>query len=181
MPPRLTQISSLVSRLGSSPTFVTLPTGATEGQSSMDVSDSDGPTSFPSDSSQSQLPSGAAPRGSGGSEGQNHSLLCSFIHARDSTGDGSLVSSQALGICSGPRRTRSFLPATLDQRAFSDPDVKGQPPRRGGEQGKESLMQCVKVNSTFKSLRVDMSHFFFRLVTVNTFYVPGTTLYLFPI
>nr|KAF6446249.1 centrosomal protein 68 [Rousettus aegyptiacus] len=144
LPPRLTQISSLVSRLGSSPTFVTLPTGATEGQSSMDVSDSDGPTSFPSDSSQSQLPSGAAPRGSGGSEGQNHSLLCSFIHARDSTGDGSLVSSQALGICSGPRRTRSFLPATLDQRAFSDPDVKGQPPRRGGEQGKESLMQCVK-------------------------------------
>ncbi|XP_023380017.1 centrosomal protein of 68 kDa isoform X2 [Pteropus vampyrus] len=144
LPPRLTQVSSLVSCLGSSPTFVTLPTGATEGQSSMDVSDSDGPASFPSDSSQSQLPSGVALRGSGGSEGQNHSLLRSFIHARDSAGDGSLVSSQALGLCSGPLRTRSSLPAMLDQQAFSDPDAKGQPPRRGGEQEKESLMQCVK-------------------------------------
>ncbi|XP_006909608.1 centrosomal protein of 68 kDa isoform X2 [Pteropus alecto] len=144
LPPRLTQVSSLVSCLGSSPTFVTLPTGAAEGQSSMDVSDSDGPASFPSDSSQSQLPSGVALRGSGGSEGQNHSLLRSFIHARDSAGDGSLVSSQALGLCSGPLRTRSSLPAMLDQQAFSDPDAKGQPPRRGGEQEKESLMQCVK-------------------------------------
>lgn len=143
LPTRLTQVSSLVSYLGSIPTLVTVPAGAAEGQSPLDVSDSDGPTSFPSDSSQSQLPSGTTLRGSGELQGQNHCLLRSFIHARDSAGDSSLVSSQALGV-SGPLRTRSPLPVVLD------PDSKGQPPRRGREAGKDSLMQCVKVNSTFK-------------------------------
>lgn len=146
LPTRLTQVSSLVSYLGSVPTLVTLPTGAAEGQSSPDVSNSDGPTSFPSDSSQSQLPSGAVPRGPGGLEEQNHCLFRSFLHARDSAGDGSLVSSQALGASCGPLRTRSSLPVILDRQTFSDPDRKGQPPRRGREPGKESLMHCVKVN-----------------------------------
>ncbi|XP_070092416.1 centrosomal protein of 68 kDa isoform X8 [Equus przewalskii] len=129
---------------GSIPTVVTLPTGAPKGQSSLDVSDSDGPASLPSDSSQSQLPSRPARRGSRGPEGQNHCLLRSFVHARDSAVTGGLGSGQALGVSSGPLRTCSCLPAMLDRRAFSDPDADGQPPRRGGEQGKESLMQCVK-------------------------------------
>ncbi|XP_036982214.2 centrosomal protein of 68 kDa isoform X3 [Artibeus jamaicensis] len=91
LPTRLTQVSSLVSYLGSIPTLETLPAGAAEGQSSLDVTDSDGPTSFPSDSSQSHLPSGTTLRGSGELEGQNCCLLRSFIHARDSAGDGSLT------------------------------------------------------------------------------------------
>ncbi|XP_046518686.1 centrosomal protein of 68 kDa isoform X2 [Equus quagga] len=144
LPTRLTQVSSLVSYLGSIPTVVTLPTGAPKGQSSLDVSDSDGPASLPSDSSQSQLPSRPARRGSRGPEGQNHCLLRSFVHARDSAVTGGLGSGQALGVSSGPLRTCSCLPAMLDRRAFSDPDADGQPPRRGGEQGKESLVQCVK-------------------------------------
>lgn len=141
LPTRLTQVSSLVSYLGS------VPTGAAEGQSSLDVSNSDGPTSFPSDSSQSQLPSRAVPREPRGLEEQNHYLLRSFLHARDSAGDGSLVSSQALGVSCGPLRTCSSFPVILDRQTFSDPDRKGQPPRRGREQGKESLMHCVKVNN----------------------------------
>uniref|UniRef100_A0A8C0DL14 Centrosomal protein of 68 kDa n=1 Tax=Balaenoptera musculus TaxID=9771 RepID=A0A8C0DL14_BALMU len=144
LPSRLTQVSSLVSYLGCIPTLVPLPTDAAEGQRSLDVSDSDGPASLPSDSSQSQLPSGAALRGSRSPEDHNHCLLRSFVRARGSAGEGGLVSSQALGVSSGPLRTRASLPAMLDQRAFSDPDAEGQPPRRGGEQGKESLVQCVK-------------------------------------
>ncbi|XP_045644071.1 centrosomal protein of 68 kDa isoform X1 [Ursus americanus] len=142
LPTRLTQVSSLVSYLGSIPTLVTLPTGAAEGQTSLDVSDSDGPASLPSDSSQSQLPSGAAFRAPRGPKGQNHRLLHSFVQARGSTGDGSLGSSQALGV-SGPLRARSSLPAVWDRRACLDPDATGQPPGKG-EQGKESLVQCVK-------------------------------------
>ena len=150
LPSRLTQVSSLVSYLGCIPSLVPLPTDAAEGQGSLDVSDSDGPASLPSDSSQSQLPFGAALRGSRSPEDHNHCLLRSFVRARGSAGEGGLVSSQALGVSSGLLRTRASLPAMLDQRAFSDPDAKGQPPRRGGEQGKESLVQCVKVNSAFQ-------------------------------
>ncbi|XP_058407064.1 centrosomal protein of 68 kDa [Diceros bicornis minor] len=144
LPTRLTQVSSLVSYLGSIPTVVTLPTGAPKGQSSLDMSDSDEPASLPSESSQSQLPSGAALRGSRDPESQNHCLLRSFVHARASAGAGGLGSSQDLGVSSGPLRTRSSLPAMLDRRAFSNADAEGQLPRRGGEQGKEPLVQCVK-------------------------------------
>ncbi|XP_060268021.1 centrosomal protein of 68 kDa isoform X7 [Ovis aries] len=138
LPSRLTQVSSLVSYLGSIPTLVPLSTDAAEGQSSLDVSDSDGPASLPSDSSQSQLPSGATLRGSWSAEDQKHCLLRSLIHARRSAGEGSLVSGQALGVSSGPVRTRASWSAVLD------PDAEGQPPRKGGEQGRESLVQCVQ-------------------------------------
>ncbi|KAF4016448.1 hypothetical protein G4228_008000 [Cervus hanglu yarkandensis] len=138
LPTRLTQVSSLVSYLGSIPTSVPLSTDAAEGQSSLDVSDSDGPASLPSDSSQSQLPSRATFRGSWSAEDQKHRLLRSFVHARRSAGEGSLVSGQALGVSSGPVRTRASWSAMLD------PDAEGQPPRKGGEQGKESLVQCVQ-------------------------------------
>ncbi|XP_054442856.1 centrosomal protein of 68 kDa [Pteronotus mesoamericanus] len=159
LPTRLTQVSSLVSYLGSIPTLVTLPAGAAEGQSSLDVSDSDGPTSFPSDSSQSQLPSGATVRGPGG---QNHCLLRSFIHARDSAGDGSLVSSQALEV-SGLLRTRPSLPILLD------PDSKGQSPRRGREEGKDSLMQCVK---TFCCQLEELIHWLYNVADVTDHWTP---------
>lgn len=162
LPTRLTQVSSLLSYLGSVPTLVTLPAGAAEAQSSLDVSDSDGPTSFPSDFSQSQLPSGTTLRGSGGLEGQNHCLLCSFIHARDSAGDGSLVSSQVLEV-SGPLRTRSSLPVVLD------PDSKGQPPRRGREAGKDSLMQCVK---TFCCQLEELIHWLYNVADVTDHLTP---------
>ncbi|KAJ1077929.1 hypothetical protein K5549_011256 [Capra hircus] len=138
LPTRLTQVSSLVSYLGSIPTLVPLSTDAAEGQSSLDVSDSDGPASLPSDSSQSQLPSGATLRGSWSTEDQKHCLLRSVIHARRSAGEGSLVSGQALGVSSGPVRTRASWSAVLD------PDADGQPPRKCGEQGRESLAQCVQ-------------------------------------
>uniref|UniRef100_A0A4W2E780 Centrosomal protein of 68 kDa n=1 Tax=Bos indicus x Bos taurus TaxID=30522 RepID=A0A4W2E780_BOBOX len=138
LPTRLTQVSSLISYLGSIPTLVPLSTDAAEGQSSLDVSDSDGPASLPSDSSQSQLPSGATLRGSWSAEDQKHCLRRSFVHARRSAGEGRLVSSQALGVSSGPVRTRASWSAVLD------PDAEGQPPRKGGEQGKESLVQCVQ-------------------------------------
>ncbi|XP_055396448.1 centrosomal protein of 68 kDa isoform X3 [Bubalus kerabau] len=138
LPTRLTQVSSLISYLGSIPTLVPLSTDAAEGQSSLHVSDSDGPASLPSDSSQSQLPSGATLRGSWSTEDQKHCLRRSFIHARRSAGEGSLVSGQALGVSSGPVRTRTSWSAVLD------PDAEGQPPRKGGEQGKESLVQCVQ-------------------------------------
>ena len=88
-----------------------------------------------------QLPSGATLRGSWSTEDQKHCLRRSFIHARRSAGEGSLVSGQALGVSSGPVRTRTSWSAVLD------PDAEGQPPRKGGEQGKESLVQCVQVNS----------------------------------
>lgn len=138
LPTRLTQVSSVISYLGSIPTLVPLSTDAAEGQSSLDVSDSDGPASLPSDSSQSQLPSGATLRGSWSAEDQKHCLRRSFVHARRSAREGSLVSSQALGVSSGPVRTRASWSAVLD------PDAEGQPPRKGGEQGKESLVQCVQ-------------------------------------
>uniref|UniRef100_A0A8C3WXW4 Centrosomal protein of 68 kDa n=1 Tax=Catagonus wagneri TaxID=51154 RepID=A0A8C3WXW4_9CETA len=143
LPTRLTQVSSLVSYLGSIPTLVHLPTDAAKGQSSLDVSDSDGPASLPSDSSRSQLPSGAALGRPESPEGQNHCLLRSFVRTRGSAGEGSLVSSQALRVSSGPLRTRTSLPAMLDRQAFLDPDAEGQPPGKGA-QGREPLVQCVK-------------------------------------
>ncbi|KAL4693822.1 hypothetical protein H8959_013087 [Pygathrix nigripes] len=91
-----------------------------------------------------KLPPGAALRGSGDPEGQNPCYLHSFVRAQDSAGEGSPGSSQALGVSSGLLKTRPSLPARLDRWPFSDPDAKGQLPRKGGEQGKESLVQCVK-------------------------------------
>ncbi|XP_037592101.1 centrosomal protein of 68 kDa isoform X3 [Cebus imitator] len=143
LPARLTQVSSLVSYLDSISTLVTLPIGDTKGQIPLEVSDSDGPASLPSSSSQSQLPPGAALRGSGDPEGQNSCFLHTFIHAQDSAREGSLGSSQALGVSSGLLKTRPSLPARLDRWPFSDSEAEGQRPRKG-EQGKESLVQCVK-------------------------------------
>ncbi|KAL2773986.1 centrosomal protein of 68 kDa isoform a [Daubentonia madagascariensis] len=163
LPTRLTQVSSLVSYLGSIPTLVTLPTGAAEGQSSLEVSDSDGPASFPSDSGQSQLPPRAALRRSGETEGQNHCCLHSFVRARDSAGEGSLVSSQALGVSSGLLKTHPSLPAVLDRWPFSDPGAEGQLPRRG-EQGKESLVQCVK---TFCCQLEELIHWLYNVADVT--------------
>ncbi|XP_037383396.1 centrosomal protein of 68 kDa isoform X2 [Talpa occidentalis] len=137
LPTRLTQVSSLISYLGSIPTSVTLPSGAAEGQSSPDISDSDGPASLPSDSNQSQLRPGATLRVSRDPDNQNPPLPHSLVHAGDSAVDGSQVNSQALGISSRPLRTRSSLPAVSGQQAFSEPGA-------GREQGKESLVQCVK-------------------------------------
>uniref|UniRef100_A0A2K5ETN9 Centrosomal protein 68 n=1 Tax=Aotus nancymaae TaxID=37293 RepID=A0A2K5ETN9_AOTNA len=144
LPSRLTQVSSLVSYLDSISTLVTLPTGDTKGQSPLEVSDSDGTASLPSSFSQSQLPPGAALRGSGDPERQNSCFLHSFIRVQDSAREGSLGSSQALGVSSGLLKTRPSLPARLDQWPFSDSEAEGQLPRKG-EQGKESLVQCVKV------------------------------------
>ncbi|XP_076990517.1 centrosomal protein of 68 kDa [Tamandua tetradactyla] len=144
LPSRLTQVSSLISYLGSVPTLVNLPSGATRGQSSLEVSDSDGPSSVPSESTRSQPPSGAVLPGPRGPAGQKHCLLRSFICARDSAGEGSLMSSQAPGIDSGLMRTHSSFLALSDQLTFSDPDTEGRPPRKGGELGKESLVHCVK-------------------------------------
>ncbi|XP_037663286.1 centrosomal protein of 68 kDa [Choloepus didactylus] len=144
LPSRLTQVSSLISYLGSVPTLVTLPTGAAGGQSSVEVSDSDGPASLPSDCTESQLPTGASLSGPRGPVGQNHCLLSSFVRARGSAGEGSLVSGRALGINSGLLGARSSFQAMSDPLAFSDPEAEGQPPRKGGELRTESLVQCVK-------------------------------------
>ncbi|KAG8523301.1 Centrosomal protein of 68 kDa [Galemys pyrenaicus] len=137
LPTRLTRVSSLISYLGSIPTLVTLPSGAAEGQSSLETSDSNGPASLPSDSSQSQLPPEPAHTVPRDPDTQNPRLLHSFVHAGDSAGEGSLVNSQALGLSSGPLRTCFSLPAVLGQQAFSESGA-------GREQGKESLVQCVK-------------------------------------
>ncbi|XP_060043169.1 centrosomal protein of 68 kDa isoform X2 [Erinaceus europaeus] len=138
LPTRLTQVSSLVSYLGS------LPTASAEGHSSLDMSDSDGPASLPSDSSQSQLPPGASFRGPKDAVGQNPRFLSPFIRAEDSAEKGNLVTSQVLGVSCGLLRTQSSLPALLKQQEFLDPDAGRQPPRKNREQGKESLIQCVK-------------------------------------
>ncbi|XP_039099071.1 centrosomal protein of 68 kDa isoform X1 [Hyaena hyaena] len=169
LPARLTQVSSLVSCLGSSPTLVTLPTGSAEGQTSLNVSDSDGPASLPSDSSQSHLPSGAALRGSRGPEGQNHRLLCSFVRARGSAGEGGLGSSQALGVSSGPLTAHSSLPAVWDQRAFLAPDGDGQPPGKG-EPGKESLVQCVE---TFCCQLEELIGWLYNIADVTDHLIPS--------
>ncbi|KAM4866609.1 centrosomal protein of 68 kDa isoform 1-T2 [Thomomys bottae] len=144
LPARLTQVSNLVSYVSAFPTLVTLPTRAAKRQSSLEVSDSDMPTS-PSDSSQSQLPSGAAFQGSGGPECQNTCFLGSIVHTQDSTERGSLMSNQTLGISSGLLKTHASLRAVSDRWPFSDADVGGQLPRTSGEQEKASLVQCVQV------------------------------------
>ncbi|XP_032208173.1 centrosomal protein of 68 kDa isoform X3 [Mustela erminea] len=168
LPTRLTQVSSLISHLGSIPTLVTLPTGAAKGQTSLDPSDSDRPASLPSDSSQSQLPSGTVFRGPRGPEGQNHCLLHSFVQARGPGGDGSLGSSQALGV-SGLLRAHSSLPAVWDQRACLDPDATGQPLGKG-EQGKESLMQCVK---TFCCQLEELIRWLYNVADVTDHLIPS--------
>ncbi|XP_048208580.1 centrosomal protein of 68 kDa [Perognathus longimembris pacificus] len=144
LPARLTQVSSLVSYLSVFPTLVTLPTGSAKRQSSLEVSDSSGPAS-PSGSSQSQLPSGATFQGTGGPEGQNPCFLRSVVRPQDSTGRGSLMSNQALGISSGPLKTHASLRAMSDRWPFSGADVGGQLPRTSGELEKASLVQCVQV------------------------------------
>ncbi|VTJ68717.1 Hypothetical predicted protein [Marmota monax] len=142
LPTRLTQVSSLVSYLDAIPTLVSLPSGVTEGQSSLEVSDTDGPASLPSDSSQSQLPSGTIVQGPGCPKGQNHCCLHNFVQARDSAGEGNLVSSRMLGVSSRLLKTHPSLPAVLDRWPFSDPDAERQDPRK--EQRKASLVQCVQ-------------------------------------
>ncbi|XP_058134666.1 centrosomal protein of 68 kDa isoform X2 [Dasypus novemcinctus] len=168
LPSRLTQVSHLISYLGSLPTLVTLPTRAAGGQSSLEVSDSDGPASLPSDSTQSQLPSAAALPGPRGPAGQNHCLLGSFIHPRDSAREGRLESSQALGSGSGLLRAHSFL-AMSDRLAFSDPGAEGQPPGKGGEQGKESLVHCVK---TFCCQLEELIHWLYNVADTTNYLIP---------
>lgn len=131
LPTRL-QVSSLVSCIGTMPTFVSLPAGAAEGQSSLEVSDSDGPASPTLDSSQRQCPSGAAIQEP---EGQNPCFLRSFVGPQDSTGESSLVSSQVLGPSSGLLKTQPS-PAMSDRWPSSEP--------HSGGQEKASLVQCVQ-------------------------------------
>ncbi|XP_069860613.1 centrosomal protein of 68 kDa [Dipodomys merriami] len=145
LPARLTQVSSLVSYLSAFPTLVTLPTGAAKRQSSLEVSDSGGPASPPSDSSRSQLPYGSAFQGSGIPECQNPGVLRSIVHNQDSTGRGSLMSNQALRVSSGLLKTHASLQAMSDRWPFSDTDVGGQLPRTSEEQEKASLVQCVQM------------------------------------
>ncbi|XP_049713322.1 centrosomal protein of 68 kDa isoform X1 [Elephas maximus indicus] len=167
LPTRLTQVSSLVSYLGSVPTLVPLPTETAKGQSSLEVSDSEGLASLPSDSTQSRLPSMTTLPESRDPGGQNHCFLRSLVQAQDSAGEGSLVSSQALGVPSGPLRAHTCQ-AVLDQRVFSDPDADRQPPRRQ-EQGKESLVQCVK---TFCCQLEDLIHWLYNVADVTNHLIP---------
>lgn len=65
-----------------------------------------------------------------------------FRHARDDAGEGSLMSSQALGgggVSSGPLRTCSSLQATLDQQAFLTQMLKGSLP---GKETREKNCSC---------------------------------------
>ncbi|XP_023576589.1 centrosomal protein of 68 kDa isoform X1 [Octodon degus] len=165
LPARLTQVSSLVSYLGTMPTLVTLPTGAAEGQSSLEVSDSNGPASLPSVSSQSQLPSGAALHRSGAPEGQNpHNFICARNSAEDS-----LLSSQALGDSSGLLKSHPSLPTVLDKWPFSDPGAKGHPPRIAEEQRKDSLVQCVQ---TFCCQLEKLIHWLYNVTDVTDLGTP---------
>ncbi|EHB16953.1 Centrosomal protein of 68 kDa [Heterocephalus glaber] len=159
LPTRLTQVSSLVSYLG------TLPTGAAEGQSSFEVSDSNGPASFPSDSSQSQLPSGAAFQRSGASEGQN---LHNFVCAQDSAGEDSLVNNQALRVSSGLLKSHPS-PTVLDKWPFSDPDAEGHLLRKAEEQRKDSLVQCVQ---TFCCQLEELIHWLYNVTDVTDLGTP---------
>ncbi|KAM9212496.1 centrosomal protein of 68 kDa [Dugong dugon] len=168
LPARLTQVSSLVSYLGSVPTLMPLPTGTAKGQSSLEVSDSDGLASLPSDSSPSQLPSVTVLPESRGSGSQNHHFLHSLVRARDSAGEGSLASSQALGVPSGPLRARLSCQTMLDQRAFADPGADGQPPGREGDQRK-SLVQCVK---TFCCQLEELIHWLYNVADVTDHLIP---------
>ncbi|XP_058523871.1 centrosomal protein of 68 kDa [Ochotona princeps] len=146
LPTRLTQVSSLLSYLSSIPSWMPPPGGAAEGQSSLEVSDSDGPASLPSSCSRGQLPSEATLHTSGDLESQNHCFLPSFICAQDSAGEGSLLSSQAPGTASGLPKAQACLPAMLDTWSSSALAAEGQLP--GEEQGQESLVQCVKIFCT---------------------------------
>nr|XP_020017272.1 centrosomal protein of 68 kDa [Castor canadensis]XP_020017273.1 centrosomal protein of 68 kDa [Castor canadensis] len=164
LPTRLTQVSSLVSYLGAIPTLVTLPTRATKGQRSLEVWDNNGTASPASDSSQSQLLSGAAFQGSACPEGQSPCFLNSFVRAQNSTEEGSQVSSQALGVSSGLLKTRPSLSAVSDRWPFSDLDAGGYFPRKAGEQGKASLVQCVQ---TFCCQLEELIHWLYNVTDVT--------------
>lgn len=135
LPTRLTQISSLASYLGSNPDPGSLHGTAANAQSS-EASDSEGPTSLPSDYSQSQLPSGTALRRA--PVGQKPW----FVQAQNSREAQCTAGSQAQGISAGLLKAAASLPATSEHRAFSDSQAGGQPCK--GEQGRESLLQCMK-------------------------------------
>lgn len=155
LPTRLTQVSSLVSFLG------IMPSGAAEGQSSLEVSDSNGPASLPSDSGQSQLPSGAAFQRSGASEGQN---LHNFVCAQDSAED-TLMSSQALRVPSELLKSRPSLPSVLHKWPFLDPDAEGHLPRKAEQQRKDSLVQCVQ---TFCCQLEELIHWLYNVTDLGT-------------
>ncbi|XP_052590710.1 centrosomal protein of 68 kDa isoform X1 [Peromyscus californicus insignis] len=139
LPTRLTPVSSLVSSLGAIPTFVSLPTGAAEEHSSLEVSDSDGPVSPTLDSSQRQHPCGAAFQGP---VVQNPCFVNS-VHPEDSTGKRRMMSSQALGVSSGLLKTQPSLLAASDRWLFSGPVAGEKLPRNTGQE-KASLVQCVQ-------------------------------------
>ncbi|KAM6221559.1 centrosomal protein of 68 kDa [Rhynchocyon petersi] len=167
LPTRLTQVSSLLSYLGSMPALLPLSTGAAEGQSSLDVSDSDGPASPPSHSSQSQLRSSG--QNSCSLSGQNHCPLRAVVRPEGSTGTGSLVSSQTLRLPTGPLRAQPSYPAVLRQRAVSDLGADGGPPGREGEPGKEPLVQCVK---TFCCQLEELIHWLYNVADTTDHLIP---------
>ncbi|XP_063085592.1 centrosomal protein of 68 kDa isoform X2 [Cavia porcellus] len=165
LPTRLTQVSTLVSYLGTVPALVTLPTGAAGGHSSLEMLDSNGPTSLLSDSSQSQPPSESAPHRSGAPEGQN---LPSCLCARNSA-ENSLMSSQALRVSSGLRKSCPSVPTGLDRWPFSDPDAKEPSSRKAEEQRKDSLVQCVQ---TFCCQLEELIHWLYSVTDVTDLGTP---------
>ncbi|KAM6180335.1 centrosomal protein of 68 kDa [Erethizon dorsatum] len=165
LPTRLTQVSSLVSYLGTMPTLVTLRTEAAEGQSFLEVSDSNGPASLLSDSSQSQLPSGATLHRSGAPEGQNlHNCTCARNSAKDS-----LLSSQAVRVSSGLLKSHPSVPTVLDKWPFADTDTEGHPPRKAEEERKDSLVQCVQ---TFCCQLEELIHWLYNVTDVTDLGTP---------
>lgn len=148
LPTRLTQVSSLVSYSGARPTFVNLPTGAAEGHSSLQVSDSEEPASPTLDSSQRQHPSATTVQGPVGlSPCFRHS-----IQPQDSRGKSSLMSSQTLGASSKQLKTHPSSKAVSDRWLFSELVAGEKLPRKTDEQEEASLVQCVQVKMFMEKL-----------------------------
>uniref|UniRef100_A0A8C5KU19 Centrosomal protein of 68 kDa n=1 Tax=Jaculus jaculus TaxID=51337 RepID=A0A8C5KU19_JACJA len=127
LPARLAQVSSLASCVRAVPTFASPPARAAQRQSSLEVSDSDGPASPTLDSTHTQCPPGAVLQ-----EPEGRKPCC--LRPRDSTGESSPVS-QALGRSCGLLKTPPS-PAPSDRWPLSELYAEGQP--------KASLVQCVQ-------------------------------------
>ncbi|XP_004710313.1 centrosomal protein of 68 kDa [Echinops telfairi] len=170
LPSRLTQVSGLAAYLGSFPTLAPLAPGVAEGQSSLDISDSDGTASLPSHSSHSQLPSGAVAPGARDSGSHHHGFLHPVTRARRETaGKGSLLSSLAPGVPSGQLRSRPSCQSRLDRPAFLLWDAAGRQPGEEGEQGEASLMQCVK---TFCCQLEELTHWLYNVAGLTDLSTP---------
>ncbi|XP_075391738.1 centrosomal protein of 68 kDa [Tenrec ecaudatus] len=170
LPSRLTQVSGLAAYLGSFPTLAPLAPGAAEGQSSLDISDSDGPASLPSHSSHSQLPSEGVAPGARDSGSQHPGFLYPVTRARqDTAGEGSLLSSLASGVPSGQLRSRPSCQSRLDLRVSSHWGAAGRQSGEEGEQGEASLMQCVK---TFCCQLEELTHWLYNVAGLTDLSVP---------